>query len=76
MLEKILKSKQLRCDCHCPGARACSARSASLSRRCPGASGLMAGGMCSFLPLISIPGDLFAILSNGLAALGVAKSQP
>ena len=76
MLEKIFKIKQLRCDCHCPAPRIFSACSAFPSRRCPGASGLMAGGMCSFLPLISIPGDLFAILSNGLAALGVAKSQP
>ena len=58
---RYLKRRQLRCNCHCPGARACSARSASLSRRCPGASGLMAGGMCSFLPLMSIPGVSFAI---------------
>ena len=56
-----LKIEQLCCNCHCPAVRVsapcvCSPLIASLSRRCPGASGLMAGGMCSFLPLMSIPG--------------------
>ena len=45
LMEKILKFKQLRCDCHCPAPRVCSPRSASLSNRWPGVRGLMAGGM-------------------------------
>ena len=49
-----LKIKQLRCNCHCPAVRVsaprvCSPLIASLSRRCPRASGLMAGGMCSLI---------------------------
>ena len=44
-----LKIEQLRCDCHCPALCACSPLIASLSRRCPRARGLMAGGMCSLI---------------------------
>ena len=61
LLEMIFESKQLCCDCQRPAPCACSPRMASPSRRCPGASGLMAGGMCSFLPLMSLPGASLAI---------------
>ena len=47
---KSLKFEQLRCNCHCPAPRI-----ASRSIRWPGVSGLMAGGMCSYLPFISLP---------------------
>ena len=53
---KSLKYEQLRCNCHCPAPRI-----ASRSNRWPGVSGLMAGGMCSYLPFISLPGASFAI---------------
>ena len=60
-IEIVFKSEQLRCDCHLPVLCDWSPLMASPSRRCPGAIGLMAGGMCSFLPLISIPGASLAI---------------
>ena len=59
LLEMIFESKQLRCDCHRPAAF--SPRRASPSRKCPGARGLMAGRMCSFLPSMSLPGASLAI---------------
>ena len=46
--EKNFKIEQLRCDCHRPAPRACSPRSASPSRRCPGASGLIPGASFAF----------------------------
>ena len=58
---KSLKYKQFRCNCHCPGPRI-----ASRSSRWPRVSGLMAGGMCSYLPFISLPGASFAIFCASL----------
>ena len=63
LMRMFLKLRQLRCSCHLPAPLLSSPRTASLSSRWPGARGLMAGGMCSFLPFISRPGVSLAILA-------------
>ena len=60
-LMRFLKFAQLRCSCHRPAPLVWSPGIASLSNKWPGVRGLMAGGMCSNLPLMSLPGASFAI---------------
>ena len=72
----FLKLRQLRCDCHRPAPIPLSSSPlmASLSSRWPGVRGLMAGGMCSFLPLISRPGASFAIFCASRICRGRGRS--
>ena len=74
LMRMVLKLWQLRCDCHLPAPLLSSPRTASLSSRWPGARGLMAGGMCSFLPFISRPGVSLAIFWASRICRGRGRS--